>query len=51
MPNRDDLTEAIDRLSEKIDMQDITLRVIKEAADRLEEKLDDAFEYWKDAND
>ncbi len=33
------LTEALDRLTEKVALQEMTLNVIKEAADRLEEKL------------
>lgn len=34
-----ELIEALDRLSERIAIQEMTLNVIKEAADRLEEKL------------
>ena len=34
-----ELIEALDRLAEKIALQEMTLNVIKEAADRLEEKL------------
>jgi hypothetical protein len=33
------LSEAIDKLSERLAIQEMTLNVIKEAADRLEEKL------------
>lgn len=47
----EELSKDIDALSEKLAIQEITLNVIKEAADRLEQKLDDAFEYWGDAND
>jgi hypothetical protein len=46
-----ELVDAVDKLLEKAEVQEITLKVIKEAADRLEQKLDDAFEYWGDAND
>ena len=34
-----ELIEALDRLTERVAMQEMTLNVIKEAADRLEEKL------------
>lgn len=47
----EELEEAVDILLERAEIQEITLRTIKEAADRLEQKLDDAFEYWGDAND
>lgn len=47
----EELSNQIDDLAERIAIQEITLNVIKEAADRLEQKLDDAFEYWGDAND
>ena len=33
------LSEALDRLSERLAVQEMTLNVIKEAADRLEDKL------------
>jgi hypothetical protein len=33
------LSEAIDTLSERLAIQEFTLKVIKEAADRLEERL------------
>lgn len=38
------LSQAIDRLTEKLAIQEMTLNVIKEAADRLEEKLSLVFE-------
>jgi uncharacterized coiled-coil protein SlyX len=47
----EELSNQIDDLAERVAIQEITLNVIKEAADRLEQKLDDAFEYWGDAND
>lgn len=36
----EELSKAIDALSEKVAIQEMTLNIIKEAADRLEEKLD-----------
>ena len=33
------LSEAIDKLTERLAIQEMTLNVIKEAADRLEERL------------
>jgi hypothetical protein len=47
----EELSEAIEALSEKVAIQEMTLNVISEAADRLEEKLNEAFEAWGDAND
>lgn len=47
----EELSNQIDDLAERLAIQEITLNVIKEAADRLEQKLDEAFEYWGDAND
>lgn len=47
----EELSNQLDDLAERVAIQEITLNVIKEAADRLEKKLDDAFEYWGDAND
>jgi hypothetical protein len=35
----EELSKAIEALSEKVAIQEITLNVISEAADRLEEKL------------
>jgi hypothetical protein len=35
----EELVKAIDRLSERVAIQEMTLSVIKEAADRLEQKL------------
>ena len=36
----EELSKAIDALSEKVAIQEMTLNIIKEAADRLEQKLD-----------
>jgi hypothetical protein len=35
----DNFQEAMDRLTEKVEMQDTTLKVLSEAADRIEDKL------------
>lgn len=35
----EELIEALDRLTERVALQEMTLNVIKEAADRLEQKL------------
>jgi|Laugrespbdmm15sn_2_1035079.scaffolds.fasta_scaffold140516_2 hypothetical protein len=47
----EELSEAVDRLLERTEVQEMTLNVIKEAADRLERKLDEAFMHWRDDND
>ena len=47
----EELSKAIEALSEKVAIQEITLNVISEAADRLEEKLNEAFNSRGNAND
>jgi uncharacterized coiled-coil protein SlyX len=47
----EELSEAIEALSEKVAIQEMTLNVISEAADRLQQKLDEAFMLWGDSND
>jgi uncharacterized coiled-coil protein SlyX len=47
----EELSKAIEALSEKVAIQEMTLNVISEAADRLEEKLNEAFDSWGDSND
>jgi hypothetical protein len=42
----EELTEALDRLSEKVELQDITLKAIRDAADLLELKLDSTSKSW-----
>jgi len=39
----EELSKELDKLSERVAIQEMTLNVIKEAADRLEQKLDNAF--------